>query len=237
MTPLIGISGRQIRGHQYEGTPAPLRDAPIDLHWAEYAEKVAGSGATPVQLPMSADPVSVVERLDGLVLSGGTDVQPQRYGATPGPELWLLEPDRDEFELALIAAAVERELPILGICRGIQILNVFFGGTIIAHLKPDEGEGHSSMSFPRHLGRHALQFEPGSQLADMYGASALTNSFHHQGIDRLADGLSATARSSDGVIEGAEHNSLPIIGIQWHPEMMQRQEPIWGWLAKRATTA
>ncbi len=232
MQPLIGVTGRQTPGHTFQNSPSILASAPIDLHWAEYSEKVAASGGLPVQLPGSVDPEAVVARLDGLLLTGGTDVDPARYGATPGPNLWAIEPERDAFELAVVAAAAERGIPILGICRGIQILNVGCGGTLVADLPSDSGEAHSSMAYPRHVGRHEVTFEAGSVLADLYGSSAMVNSYHHQAVEAVGSGLNVVARAKDGVVEAVEHENGRIIGIQWHPEMMRIQEPIWDWFIK-----
>lgn len=230
--PLIGVTGRRMSAFKVEGAFEQFLDAPIELYYADYADKLAAAGAVPVHLTDAADPAALVERLDGLLLSGGTDVGPDRYGATPGPFLWPLSPERDAFELALITAALDRGIPVLGSCRGIQILNVYFGGTLIDHLPPDEGEAHSNRSYPRYVGRQEVIFEAGSTLADLYGASAMVNSYHHQAVDRVGDGLIVTGRARDGVIEAVEHESLPIIGVQWHPETMRILEPIWGWFVK-----
>lgn len=220
-----------------EGAFEQFLDAPIELYYSDYADKVAAAGGAPVHLSDAADAEAVVRRLDGLLLSGGTDVGPDRYDATPGPHLWELSPERDQFELDLIDAAIERGLPIFGSCRGIQILNVYFGGTLIAHLPPDEGEAHSNRSYPRWVGRHEVTFEPGSTLADLYGPSAMVNSYHHQAIDRVGRDLVVTGRARDGVIEAVEHASLPIVGVQWHPETMRTLEPIWAWFVKACASA
>ena len=232
MKPLIGVTGRQTPGFNFSIAPSILKDAPIDLHWAEYCEKLAAADALPVQLPMSVDPVDVVARLDGLLLTGGTDVMPQLYGSAPTESLWAVEPDRDDFELAVLSAAIDRGIPVLGICRGIQVINVHFGGTLHAHHAPDEGEGHSSMAYPRHIGRHEVTFEAGSTLTDLYGPTAMVNSFHHQSVDAVGEGLQVTARTGDGVVEAVEHAEHKITGVQWHPEMMRVQEPIWNWFVK-----
>ncbi len=234
MQPLIGTTGRRLPAFKVEGAFEQFLDSPLEIFYAEYAEKVSMAGGLPVLLSDAADPEALVERLDGLLLSGGTDVAPDRYGATPGPHLWPLSPERDEFELALVRAAIGRRLPILGSCRGIQLLNVHFGGTLIAHLPPDSGEAHSSKAYPRYVGRHEVIMEPGSTMADLYGSSAMVNSYHHQGLDRVGEGLIATARARDGVVEAVEHADLPIIGVQWHPETMRFQEPIWDWFVKAA---
>ncbi len=232
MKPLIGVTGRPTWGFTYDEAPFILKDARIDLHWAEYSEKVATAGGLPVQLPLATDPEEVVDRLDGLLLTGGTDVMPQAYGSTPGTNLERIEPERDEFEFSVLNAAAEKGIPVLGICRGNQVINVTFGGTLIADLHPDRGEGHSSMRYPRHIGRHEVTFEAGSTLADIYGPAAMVNSFHHQSVDIVGNDLRVTGRTHDGVVEAIEHVDKPIVGVQWHPEMMRFQEPIWDWFVK-----
>lgn len=237
MLPLIGVTGRRLFAFKVEGAFEQFLDAPLELYYADYADKLATAGGLPVQLSDAADPVAVIERIDGLLLSGGTDVGPDRYGATPGPHLWPVSPERDQYELELIAAAIDRGIPILGSCRGIQILNVFFGGTLIDHLPPDEGEAHSNRSYPRYVGRHEVVFDAGSTLADLYGPSAMVNSYHHQAIDRVGRDLVVSGRARDGIIEAVEHETLPVVGVQWHPETMRIHEPIWAWFVKACASA
>jgi len=155
----------------------------------------------------------------GLVLTGGTDVAPARYGAAPHPRLGEVDPVRDAAELALIAAARARGLPILAICRGIQILNVALGGTLYQDL---DSERPGPVPHNDETGRHPIHVEAGSLLERTLGTRAASvNSRHHQAIRDLAPGLAAVAWADDGVIEGAEPTDAKepwMVAVQWHPE-------------------
>ena len=160
---------------------------------------------------------------------------PRRYGATPGPNHPAYEPERDRFEIELYGAARDAGLPVLGICRGLQIINVAHGGTLVADLPPDEGEGHSSYAYPRAHRSHGITVEPGTVLADLYGESVVVNSFHHQSVDELGRDLVVSARAADGVIEALELPGSAVLAVQWHPEMFDDVvEPVFGWLVKHA---
>ncbi len=214
--------------------PAPFHDAQLTLHFADYVDKVAQAGGVPVQLDRAADPVDLVAHLHGIVLTGGADVDPRRYGSTPGPGQGGYEPDRDRFEAALLDAARDAGIPVLGICRGAQIINVHHGGTLVAHLPSDSGEGHSSYAYPRYERTHRLRVEPGTELARLYGETAVVNSYHHQAVDRLGEGLIATAWATDGVIEAIEHVERAVLAVQWHPEAVPGVEPCFDWIVRKA---
>src|SRR3954454_11037599 len=164
---------------------------------------------------------------DGLLLTGGEDIHPAWYGAEPSPHLHPPSRERDLFELALFAAARQRELPILGICRGIQLVNVALGGTLHQDL-PSERPGpvaHDPGS-ARDARSHSVELAPGSLAADALGRTVITvNSFHHQAVDRLAGGLVASGWSADGLIEAAESPAgAPwLLAVQWHPEEMHAE--------------
>jgi putative glutamine amidotransferase len=186
-----------------------------------YVRALEGAGLVPLAVPTMLAPERAAAALDavrGLVLTGGEDVAPQRYGAVPHPRLGDVDPVRDAAELALIAAARARRLPILAICRGIQILNVALGGTLYQDL---DSERPGPVS---HAGetKHTVRVEPGSLLARTLGAQAGTvNSRHHQAIRDLAPGLRAVAWAADGVIEGVEPADATApwtVAVQWHPE-------------------
>ncbi len=232
--PLIGITGRRVLASKVAGVPDPFQDAWFELHFAEYDDKVAAAGGIPVQLSSAAEPQAIVEHLDGIVLSGGSDIDPRSYGATPGPGKPVYDRDRDRFERGLLSAAIDRGVPVLGICRGAQLMNVHFGGTLIAHLPDDEGEAHSSYAYRRYERTHAIAIEPGTRLHDLYGDSVRVNSFHHQAVDQVGQGLRATARAADGVIEAIEHLNLDLVGVQWHPETMRDVEPCFDWIVQQA---
>lgn len=187
-----------------------------------YVRALAAAGLVPLAVPTMLAPEQIATALDGvagLVLTGGEDVGPERYGAAPHPRLGDVDRDRDAAELALIAAARARRLPVLAICRGIQILNVAYGGT----LYQDLGSEHpSSIAHEGDATRHAVRVEQGSLLARTLGAgSAQVNSRHHQAIRDLAPGLKAVAWAEDGVIEAVEASepgATWTVAVQWHPE-------------------
>jgi putative glutamine amidotransferase len=191
---------------------------------ADYARSVARSGAAPVVLPpLPADhAAALLERVDGLLLSGGVDVDPALYGQPRHPKLGRVDRERDDFELALAREALRRDLPILAICRGQQLLNVATGGTLYQDL-PSQLEGalgHEAAGRRTRLS-HPVEVTPGSKLAEILGPGPLSvNSFHHQAVERLGDGLVVSGRSpADGVIEAVEMNGRSfVVAVQWHPE-------------------
>ncbi len=194
-----------------------------------YAEQVAAAGGVPVLLPPLPGESAAVGRLDALILSGGGDLDPASYGAPPHPQTSRVQPARDRAELGLLAAARAAGLPVLAICRGLQILNVSCGGTLQQHLPDAGGPGackHSAT--PGTFGTHRVRVAPGSRLAGLLGAPDQGGgelwldvpTAHHQAIDRLGAGLVATAWATDGTIEAAEpaDRDDPLIAVQWHPE-------------------
>ncbi|MGI9607901.1 MAG: gamma-glutamyl-gamma-aminobutyrate hydrolase family protein [Acidimicrobiales bacterium] len=225
MKPLIGITGREFPYGRVEGAPPVLWDAMVDAVLTDYVDAVLASGGVPVHVPLRVDPAELIDRLDGLLLTGGTDVDPARYGAEPTTELLDLEPERDEFELRLAAMAVERSKPTLGICRGIQLLNVAAGGTLVQHVP-----SHARFDATMEDTVHDVKIEPDSALGAAYGERVAVNSFHHQVLDEVGQGIRVIARADDGEIEGIEFDGKPIVAVQWHPEMFHRREPIFDWL-------
>jgi putative glutamine amidotransferase len=214
--PVIGISAyqEQARWGAWDLGAVVLPQA--------YAAQVAAAGGLPVLLPPEAGIGAVVSRLDGLILSGGGDVDPASYGADPHPQTGGVRPARDTAERALFAAAVDRGLPILGICRGLQVINTYLGGTLHQHLP--EVTGHQDHSPARgQYGMHAVRVDPASRLAAVLGRTALEGepSAHHQAIDRLGKGLTAVAWAPDGIIEAVDIDApgCPFaLAVQWHPE-------------------
>ena len=231
-TPLIGISGRTKTGAQINVKPDSLRGLEVDLYFCDYARGVIAAGGLPVFLPSSADPADYANRLDGLLLSGGADIDPARYGQQPCADLFTPEPARDAFEMALLDGAAQAAMPVVGICRGIQVLNVHGGGTLHQHVAP-----HACFHQPPNSVAHRVDFTEGSLLASLYGPSVQVNSLHHQAIDRVADGFVVTGRSGDGTVEGLESTKRPWLGVQWHPEMLDSRDgdPVFDWLVKAAS--
>lgn len=187
-----------------------------------YVRALEKAGLVPLAVPTMLAPErasAALAAVRGLVLTGGEDVAPERYGATPHPRLGDVDPGRDAAEVALITAARARRLPILAICRGIQILNVALGGTLYQDL---ESERPGPVSHADEASRHAIRLAAGSLLERTLGTpTATVNSRHHQAIRDLAPGLRAVAWADDGVIEGAEPadvNASWLLAVQWHPE-------------------
>lgn len=168
-----------------------------------------------------------IELIDGLVVSGGRDIDPKYFGQKPHKSIALSAPERDNFELEMIKAALEKNIPVLGICRGLQVINVALGGTLYQDLEcmPTKTMRHAN---PREILKvfHAVDIEPGTQLHRITGSSRIeVNSSHHQVVDALGRGLVISARSSDGVIEAFEDPNFKFfISVQWHPEMIPKRD-------------
>lgn len=188
-----------------------------------YLDAVRAAGAMPVILaPGETDAARLLDRLDGLLLSGGGDIAPHAYGGRPHETIYAVSEERDAFEFALTRAALARDdFPLLCICRGTQVLNVVCGGTLHEHVPERFGERVPHRRPPRLSAHHSVRIEPASRLAAIVGTtSADVCSWHHQAIDRVGDGLRAVAWAEDGVIEAVEHVRHPhCLGVQWHPEL------------------
>jgi gamma-glutamyl-gamma-aminobutyrate hydrolase PuuD len=198
-------------------------DEPADLLPATYADALAAAGAVPVLLPPVRTEFAgaALDGVHGLLLAGGADVDPARYGAARDASTGPARADRDSWELALARAALERELPVLAICRGMQVLNVALGGTLVQHLPDAVGSQLHCPTVGSH-GKHAVLVGAGSRLAGVLGERADVATHHHQGVERLGAGLSATAWAEDGVVEAVELADRSwVLGVQWHPEAFE----------------
>jgi len=190
-----------------------------------YVTAVEAHGALPVLLPSRLGPESalaIARRLDGLVLTGGGDVDPVHFGEEPMPGLGRIDPWRDEMEIALCRYAAEEDVPLLGVCRGIQVLAVALGGTVVQHLDPADVDGlleHDVRATGPGAG-HSVRVEPGTLLARLAGRETIrVNSAHHQAVGRVPPPLVVCGRSPDGVIEAIEHPGARfLLGVEWHPE-------------------
>ena len=222
--PLIGVSTSEVRiAEQVEpiryGEP-PHREMALGL---KYLQAIERAGGLPVVLPpLDLAAVSpLLERLSGVCLSGGPDLDPESYDSAPHPLLGPTEPDLDRFELALARDADERGLPVLAICRGAQALNVARGGALYQHI-PEEVGGplHHRQSEPSDRPTHVIEIESRSRVAQVLGQTRVAvNSFHHQSIRVLGRGLRAVAWAEDGVIEAIEAADRDfVLGVQWHAE-------------------
>jgi putative glutamine amidotransferase len=187
-----------------------------------YLDAVTRSGGIAVLLPPQPVSLDVVDRvldgLDGLIVTGGRDVDPARYGQAPHPATDQPALDRDEWEDALLRGAIDRELPFLGICRGAQVLNVALGGTLLQHLPEVIGSDRYNIGGDK-FNEVAVEVEPGSELRELVGAGVAGKVHHHQAIDRVGEGLRVSARAGDGIIQAIELDSVPFgVAVQWHPE-------------------
>jgi putative glutamine amidotransferase len=223
--PLIGVTTSEVRPSPNsrplrEGDP-PQREMALGL---PYLRAIERAGGLPVVLPplQSGAIPALLDRLSGICLSGGPDLDPAGYGATAHAELGVVEPDLDRFELGVAREADRRGMPVLGICRGQQALNVARGGTLHQHLADVvDGTIDHRQGEPGTVPTHAVEVLAGSRLAGILGGGAAVqvNSFHHQAVDRLGTGLRAVAWAPDGVVEGIESTGTALyLGVQWHAE-------------------
>jgi gamma-glutamyl-gamma-aminobutyrate hydrolase PuuD len=192
---------------------------PAALIPLDYVDAVERAGGRPVLIPPSEAGIDeTLDALDGIVFSGGADVDPTMYGADAHPETDTPQARRDAGELALLTAALGRDMPTLAICRGFQLLNVARGGDLVQHLP--EKVGHDEhKQIPGEFAEHPVEVKEGTRLATMVGGRSDVTSHHHQGVGRIGEGLVETAWASDGTLEGVEDPSLRFaVGVQWHPE-------------------
>jgi putative glutamine amidotransferase len=226
VAPIIGVTATLKEDIEHEDGRPLGRYTRADL---DYVAGVAEAGGAPVVLPpvpgVSVD--ALLRGLDGLLLSGGSDLDPGYYGEEPSPELGPTIPERDAFEVALLRGALERGLPVLGICRGLQVMNVVLGGSLYQDLPTEllDGSIAHRQTVPKWQWSHEVRADAGSAVAGILGVEGLrVNSYHHQAIKDLADGLVVSARSTDGVVEAAEYRDLSehwLVGVQWHAEAMR----------------
>ncbi|GGX27217.1 gamma-glutamyl-gamma-aminobutyrate hydrolase [Streptomyces malachitofuscus] len=208
--PLIGIST-----YAESGVRWGVWQLDAALLPAGYPRLVQRAGGLAAMLPPDAPEraAATVARLDGLVVAGGPDVEPVRYGAEPDPRTGPPARARDAWELALIEAALDHGVPLLGICRGMQLLNVALGGTLVQHL-----DGHAEV--PGVFGRHPVKPVPGTRYAAAVPEETSVPTYHHQSVDRLGTNLIPSAHAADGTVEAIELPGPPwALGVQWHPEM------------------
>ena len=221
--PLIGISASEIRpAHTIrrikEGEP-PGHEIALGT---DYATAIERAGGIPVVIPPNATRSipDLIERIDGLCVSGGPDIDPVAYATDPSPDLGPTDAAVDRFELDLAREAFRRDLPVFAICRGMQILNVALSGSLIQHLPDITAIAHRQDEAGTVPG-HEIEIEPGTRLAEAAaGTRAAVNTFHHQAIDRIGAGLEVTARAPDGTIEAIESiEHRFVVGVQWHAEL------------------
>ena len=213
MRPIVGITSYA------EEARWGVWELPAALIPLSYVRAVENAGGRPLLVPPSAEGVEeTIDVLDGLILSGGADLDPDSYGAETHPETNGTRPERDSAELALLEGALARDLPVLAVCRGSQILNIALGGDLVQHLPEVVGhEGHKHT--PGVFADHDVDVLPGTKLHEVIGEHAPVKSHHHQGYGRLGDGLREAARADDGTVEAIEDPARRFaLGVLWHPE-------------------
>lgn len=230
MRPVIGITGRRKQGRDIVGMLDSMADYDMAMFVEAYWRAVIAAGGLPVGLSLDLPGAESAPALDGILLTGGGDVDPALYGAEAHPETQTPDPVRDEHEFELLAAAKELDIPVLCICRGVQVANVFFGGTLHQDVPP-----HAGFDQPdAHV--HEVEFDKASVLGGLYGATTKVNSLHHQAIDAVGDGIKVVGTAEDGTIEAIESDAMNLVGVQWHPEMLPSAptDPSFKWLIDEA---
>ena len=218
--PIIGISSSVIVDES--GNFAGYKRAYVNK---DYVDAVVRAGGVPLIIPFTTDKEVIIAQaqlIDGLILSGGHDVNPYNYGQEPSQKLGETFPERDTYEMILLEESKKRNIPILGICRGSQLINVAAGGTLYQDLSLIAGNilKHNQVAKPT-LKTHMIKIEENSVIAIIFGKETMVNSFHHQAIDKVADDFRVVARASDGVVEAIEHKTYKfLVAVQWHQEML-----------------
>ena len=228
MKPIIGItSNYDYRDAISQASHMGADTQDWDYLASDYVKAVQEAGGIPIIIPQCENPESILEvlnRLDGLLMSGGCDVDPMRYGDRARSYCGTLIPRRDEEEILLVKTAFERNIPMLGICRGLQIMTAAFGGTLYQDLaRENEALEHFTIMYPRNCATHTISLNDGTRLYNIFGADTIgVNSFHHQGVKDVPKNATVAAKSPDGVIEALEFGggNAFTIAVQWHPEMM-----------------
>ena len=229
MTPLVAVAGRT-------GAPSKVSRDEVAFAGKRYLHSLLRAGGEPVVIApqqfANDDAAELMSRFDALLLMGGPDVDPSLYGQKASPQVYGVSPQQDRFESALLRAAIANEIPVLAVCRGMQLTNVVLGGTLVQHLGdlPNASSlvGHAPGEFPvgAEFVLHDVELTKDCFLARATGATRVRGaSFHHQGIDTLAPGFKAVGHAPDGLLEAIEHEEHRIVGVQWHPEDTSADDP------------
>lgn len=220
MLPVIGITARP------QSVPSAGNTVLGFLVAHTYTDSVLRAGGIPVLLPPVETTLidSLLDRVDGILLTGGGDIAPERYGAVRDSSVRMVNDERDEFELALIRRAYEHKIPTMAICRGNQVVNVAFGGTLVQDLQSHSGtHGHDIIGAAAYEPHSEVMIEKGSWIASILGAGIhCINSIHHQAVEHLGEGLRVVASAPDGTVEALDHEDRDwaLLSVQWHPEYL-----------------
>lgn len=225
MSPLIAVAGRTAAAGRVS------RDS-VAFAGRRYLDSVLRGGGEPLVVApqdLTAEAAAnLIGRFDGLLLLGGPDVDPRLYGQEPHPAVYGVDRFQDDFEIRLLHAALHLGVPVLAVCRGIQLVNVALGGSLIQHIDESVGPRHRPGDFPAgaEFAVHDIAIAEGSKLHAALGATVVSGaSFHHQGLDRVADGMIPVGWSSDGLVEAIEHPDKWCLCVQWHPEDTAHEDP------------
>lgn len=234
MKPLIGITSYFVEAVELKtNRPRGGYDQDLIVATADYSKGIEMAGGIPVILPYTQDKSSIrayIEKIDGLLLSGGEDVHPSYFNQMIQKGLGHCAPHRDAFEWSLLEEALVQNKPILGICRGLQLINIYYGGTLFQDLNKMSFTDieHNCMMVPKYVPCHEVEIYVDTRLFTMVQEGKINvNSRHHQSIDVLGQGLVVSSKSMDGVIEGIEDPNRPfLVAVQWHPEMMAQTDTL-----------
>ncbi|EOT40493.1 gamma-glutamyl-gamma-aminobutyrate hydrolase family protein [Enterococcus columbae] len=218
---IIGIAGNMI--HDAGET---LYHLPVSYIPQGYIEAVQKAGGIPLLLPIGQPEFAktYIQQIDKLILAGGQDIHPKYYGQSEEIDSNYLT-CRDQFELSLVEEAVRQEKPIFAVCRGMQLLNVYFGGSLYQDIEDMTPVNHMQNPIPREEPTHDLMIEKQSLLYPIYGKQSKVNSFHHQAVKEVGESLTVTAQCSDGIVEAIENSKRRILGVQWHPDFAYSKQP------------
>lgn len=215
-----------------------LKGVEFSLITQDYSEALSMAGAIPLIMPYLESRrddeeyiKEFLDEVDGVVLPGGSDIDPALYDSYPEKNLGDISPERDRWELKILEMAIKMKKPILGICRGFQLINIFYGGSLKVDVCGNNVKSkipHMAMMVPKYYKTHQIEIKEKSRLAKIFtDKEVAVNSYHHQAVDQLGEGLKVSAVAPDGFIEGIEDPDYPyLVGVQWHPEMMAVKNPV-----------
>lgn len=223
--PLIGLTTRNL--------PAPSSEFPMIASPKSYTEALIAASAIPVLVPLNLSSKSnqeLLSRIDGIIFTGGGDIEPKRFNGLPNQNIYGVDPERDQSEIELFETVRKMEIPFMGICRGIQVINVALGGSLYTHISdqlPDALEHDCYPTHPTDYLAHPVEIKGGSWLAQILGQTEIrVNSLHHQGIERISSDLIPLAWAPDGLVEACQVPANPFgLAVQWHPEWLSEDRP------------